>query len=61
VTAELNVTAGQTAYVFKRNAGDLFMTLDRLTGVLRSTTRIDKDRIIDEVGTCRSIRVVPKL
>jgi hypothetical protein len=61
VTSELSVTSGQTAYVFKRNAGDLFMTLDRLTGVIRSTTRIDKDRIIDNVGTCRSIRVVPKL
>jgi hypothetical protein len=61
VTSELNVTVAQTAYVFKRDAGDLFMTLDRLTGVLRSTLRINQDQIVSELGTCRPIRVAPKL
>jgi hypothetical protein len=37
----------------------LFITLDRLTGVLRSTERVE-DRLVDEVGSCRPIRVVPK-
>jgi hypothetical protein len=60
VTSELTVTVAETTYVFKRDAGGLFMTLDRLTGVLRSTDRVD-ERLIDAVGSCHPIKVVPKL
>lgn len=60
VTSELTVTVAETAYVFKRDAGSLFMTLNRLTGVLRSTERVE-DRLLDEVGSCHPIKILPKL
>ena len=58
VTSELTVTVAETAYVFKRDTGGSFMTLNRLTGVLRSTERVE-DRLLDEVGSCRPIKVIP--
>jgi hypothetical protein len=66
VTDELRVTVGQTAYIFKHfnSEGDgFFLSIDRLTGALYGEAPFGKNTGggVEREGSCRAIRVAPKL